>query len=273
VNSLGGELQLESELDKGSTFFFNLPLKIKEQKSSLQPTKDKDMKITVLMAPKNSFSLMNIARYLVRMSINKNNILAVSSAREIPKDTTHLIVYQNKLSQELQANIPKSTKVLIVEEELFSINADELEENCELVSQYGYYGNELYKFVNSKKIPKVLIVDDDKTSILLLERILEGEYCEVEVAQNGKIALDMIIDSHKRDAPYSVIYIDNNMPLMSGLEVMREVREFECDNNLQPIYAVSTSGDMLDLETNGKDFDAYVGKPFRVAEIRKILYR
>ena len=60
---------------------------------------------------------------------------------------------------------------------------------------------------------------------------------------------------------------------MRGLEVMRRVREFEQDNKLSPIYAVSTSGDLLDLKTNGRDFNEYVGKPFRVAEIRKILYR
>jgi CheY-like chemotaxis protein len=53
---------------------------------------------------------------------------------------------------------------------------------------------------------------------------------------------------------------------------MRKVREFEADNKLTPIFAVSTSGDMLDLNNKGKDFDAYVGKPFSIAEIRKILY-
>ena len=273
VAEFGATLRLESELDKGSKFFFTLPLKVVDETPSFEAIENKDVKIAVLMSPRNSSTFLNIAHYLVRMSVNKNNIIAIASVSEIPKDTTHLVVYQHKFDNTLQKHITKNTKVLIVEEELLSVNNDELGENCDVISQYGYYAEKVYKFINSKKIPKVLIVDDDKTSILLLERILESEYCEVEVAKNGKVALEMIIDSHKKGSPYTVIYIDNNMPLMSGLEVMRHVREFERDNRLSPIYAVSTSGDMLDLKSEGQDFNEYVGKPFRVAEIRKILYR
>jgi nitrogen-specific signal transduction histidine kinase/CheY-like chemotaxis protein len=273
VKDLGGELKLESELEKGSTFYFTLPLKIKDNTPSLKPLKDKNLKITVLMSSKNSFSLLNIAKYLIQMSVDKNSIEAVSSLEEIPKDTTHLIVYQNKLDKRSQAIITQFEKLLIVEEELFTLNSDEVEDNHMVMAQYGYYAEALYKFINSKKIPKVLIVDDDKTSVVLLEKILESEYCEIEVAQNGKLALEMIIDSYQHERPYSVVYIDNHMPLMSGLEVMRHVREFEKDNNLDPLYAVSTSGDLLDLNTKGKDFDCYVGKPFKVNEIREILYR
>jgi len=273
VKSLGGELMLESEVDKGSTFSFTLPVHIKDAAPALKPLKDKNLKITVLMSSQNSFSLLNIARYLVQMSVDKNSIEAVSSLAEISKDTTHLIVYQNKLDKSSQAVIAQFEKVLIVEEELFTLNSDDLQDNCSVMSQYGYYAETLYKFINSKKIPKVLIVDDDKTSVLLLEKILESEYCEIEVAQNGKLALEMIIDSYQDENPYSVIYIDNHMPVMSGLEVMRHVREFEKDNNLTPVYAVSTSGDLLDLNKEGKDFDTYVGKPFKVSEIREILYR
>ncbi len=272
VAEFGATLELESELDKGSKFFFTLPLNVVDEAPSFEVIENKDVKIVVLMSPRNSSTFLNIAHYFLRMGVNKNNVIAISSVSEIPKETTHLVAYQHKFDNTLQKHIAKNTKVLVVEEELFSINNDELGENCDVISQYGYYAERLYKFINSKKVPKVLIVDDDKISILLLERILESEYCEVEVAQNGKVALEMIIDSHKKGSPYTVIYIDNNMPLMSGLEVMRHVREFESDNRLSPIYAVSISGDILDLKTEGEDFNEYVGKPFRVAEIRKILY-
>jgi len=273
VADLGGHLQLESEENKGSNFYFNLPLQIKDPEATFIPFKEKNLKITVLMSPGNKSSLLNIARYLVRMNIDKNNIVAVASLQEVPEGTTHLIIYQNKLDETIQKHLSKSIKMLIVEEELFSLNSEELQEDCEIISQYGYMAQELYKFINTKTIPRVLIVDDDKTSIILLEKILENEYCEIEKATNGKVALEMIIDAHKRGIPYDVIYIDNNMPLMNGLEVMRRVREFERDNKLKPVYAVSTSGDMLDLNNEGIHFNEYVGKPFRMAEIRKILYR
>ena len=271
VECLGGKLELQSELDKGSVFYFTMPLHIKEDIPTLSPIEDNNLKITVLMDSKNSFTLLNMARYLVQMSVDKNRVEAVSSVSEIPDDTTHLIVFQHKLDQSVHEVIAKFPKVLIVEEDLFSMNADELDDNCELMSQHGYFADDLYKYINSNRAPKVLIVDDDKTSILLLEKILENEYCDIDVAENGKLALEMIIDAHKKLNPYSVVYIDNKMPLMTGLEVLSHVREFEQDNNLKPIYAVSTSGDLLDLEKEGKNFDAYVGKPFRVSEIKNFL--
>jgi CheY-like chemotaxis protein/nitrogen-specific signal transduction histidine kinase len=272
VKNLGGKLELQSELEKGSTFYFTIPLDVKDEIPSLKPLKDKNLKITVLMDPKSSFSLLNIARYLVQMSVEKKSIEAVASYKDIPEDTTHLIVYQSKFDQNARLIMERCEKVLVVEEKLFSMHADELDEKCELIFEHGYFAGEVYHFINSTKMPRVLIVDDDKTSVVLLEKILESEYCEVEVASNGQVALEMIIDSHKRNDPYSVVYMDNNMPKMSGLEVMKRVREFEKDNYLLPIYAVSTSGDRLDLNSDGKNFDAYVGKPFRVDEIRTILY-
>jgi len=272
VDNLGGKLELKSEVDQGSTFYFTLPLKIKDSEPLFKPLQNRNLKVAVLMNAKNSFSLLNIARYLVQMNVDKNSVKAVASVDEIPADTTHLIVYQSKLDGSAQEAISKFNKVFLIEEELFSMQSDDMIESFAMVFEYGYYAGELFKFINSKPAPKVLIVDDDKTSVLLLEKILENEYCDVEVANNGKVALEMIIDAHRKGMPYTIVYIDNNMPLMSGLEVMHNVREFEADNALEPIYAVSTSGDMLDLEREGKNFNEYVGKPFRVAEIRKILY-
>jgi len=273
TQDLGSKLILESEVNKGSDFSFVLPLDIKDKTSTFIPIADKNIKIVVLMSPRNSASVLNLARYFIRMNVNKNNIVAISSLNELPKETTHLVVYQHKLEADMQEYLSQNTKVLIVEEELFSLSSEELEQNCEIVSQYGYMAQELYKFINTKQVPRVLIADDDKTSTLLLEKILENEYCEVDIAQNGKVALEMIMDSHKRANPYSVIYIDNTMPLMSGIEVMRRVREFEEDNNLKPVYVVSTSGDIIDLQTDGRDFDEYIGKPFSMSEIRNILYK
>jgi CheY-like chemotaxis protein/nitrogen-specific signal transduction histidine kinase/putative methionine-R-sulfoxide reductase with GAF domain len=271
VKDLDGELKLESEVDKGTVFYFTLPLVFKREEPAFPLLDNKEQKIAVLISPDNSFSLLNIVRYLTRLGLKKENITAVSSWSAVPKECEKLIVYQHKIDSETQRLIENMKEVLVVEEELFSINSEDIAQNCTLIFEYASYVEPLYSFVNEQEVPRILIVDDDKTSITLLRHILDGEYCEVDIATNGKMALEMIIDSHKQQTPYAIVYIDNNMPLMSGVEVINRVRQFEKDNNLSPIYAVSTSGDIIDIKKETA-FNEYVGKPFRVDEIRKVLY-
>ncbi len=271
VQELGGKLSLESEVDVGTSFFFDLPLEIKESEATLPPLPLKDKKINILSSTKNAFSLSNIVRYLVQFGIKKENIRAVEPLEALQEPIQNLICYQHKIDKETEELLLGIDKAVIVEEELFSINSEDLPQNCERFFEYRYFADKLYAFIDEEMMPKVLIVDDDKTSVSLLKHTLESEYCDIDIATNGKMALEMIIDSHRKNNPYTVVYIDNNMPVMNGIEVMKRTREFEKDNNLKPLYAVSTSGDYLD--TKKVDcFDEYIGKPFRVDDIRKVLH-
>ncbi|KAK8864179.1 hypothetical protein IAR55_001425 [Kwoniella newhampshirensis] len=88
-----------------------------------------------------------------------------------------------------------------------------------------------------------LVVDDDKLTRMLMSRMLTRLGHQVTTAENGKIALGMIKDSFEQtpNSPkYDVVFLDNQMPLMSGVEVAREVREMGC-----PIYIVGCTGNAL----------------------------
>ncbi|WP_428739023.1 ATP-binding response regulator [Sulfurimonas sp.] len=271
IDDLGGKLELFSEVGKGSKFFFTLPLQTKTQESHLTPCANSDIKIAVLMSEKNGFSFSNLSRYFQKMGFEKNNIMTVSSFEEIPDDVTHLIVYQHKFNSVIKAVMAKFSKILIVEEKLYTFNNDDLLENCGVISQYGYYAQELYKFITVDKAPKILIADDDKVSVSLLKRIFRDEYCEVDIAYDGQKALDMIINAYNEQNPYNVIYIDNHMPFLNGNEVIRQVRNFERINKFAPVYAVAITGDLFDLKKY-KDVDKHIGKPFRVADIRGVFH-
>ncbi|OCF57149.1 two-component system sensor protein [Kwoniella mangroviensis CBS 10435] len=89
----------------------------------------------------------------------------------------------------------------------------------------------------------VLVVDDDKLTRMLMSRMLTRLGHQVSTAENGKIAFDMIKDSfeQKPNAPrFDAIFLDNQMPLMSGVEVAREVRDIGC-----PVFIVGCTGNAL----------------------------
>lgn len=96
---------------------------------------------------------------------------------------------------------------------------------------------------------RVLVVDDDTLTRKLMMRMLTRLGCRVSTAENGEIALEMIVNAGTRPTPssedtgssgltldvtqsgsggedrgYAVIFLDNQMPVMSGLEAVAKLR-------------------------------------------------
>ena len=78
---------------------------------------------------------------------------------------------------------------------------------------------------------KILVVDDDKNTLLLLSSVLENAHYEVVSATNGVEALEVIDREH-----IDLVVLDIMMPKMDGYEFTKELRAV--DNNL-PILMVS----------------------------------
>ena len=118
---------------------------------------------------------------------------------------------------------------------------------------------------------RVLVVDDDRINIQLIRAILEEEFCQVETAMDGEIALDMLKTSVKEDEPYALVYLDKHMPKLSGTEVINTFRAFEKKVGADSVFAVSISGDAVEKEQQNENFNMYVGKPFNKKAIKETL--
>lgn len=78
---------------------------------------------------------------------------------------------------------------------------------------------------------RILVVDDDKNTRLLLKAVLQAENYTVLTAENGKAALDVMEQEH-----IDLVVLDIMMPQMDGYEFTRTLREGR--NNL-PVLMVS----------------------------------
>jgi len=273
VKEMGGTLDLVSEIDKGSTFSFEIPLNITDETPFYIPIENKSIKIALIMDNANQFSANNIAKHIVRIGIPKENIKAINSFDQLDNNISHIVVFQNKLDTELlNKEIKKGLRIIIVEEDFLSIDSKTLHANCDVISQYGFVTNKLYKFLNQTRQPKVLIVDDDTVSVMLIETILENEFCVTTVARDGREALDTIIESYIDEIPFDIVYIDNNMPFMNGATVMENIRKYEMENKLKPIIAISTSGEACNSKKDCELYDIVLGKPFKKEQIIEALY-
>jgi signal transduction histidine kinase/ActR/RegA family two-component response regulator len=272
VKDLGGELNLKSELDVGSTFYFNIPIKVTNETETFKPVKSKNIHIGMLMGTQNVFSGKNLKQYLLSMGLDDENISPIKSISKAPKKITHLICFQNQLNDDvITFTKDKKIALLVVEESFLSLIQEEDESSFTIISQYGYYANILHTFISNNVQMKVLIVDDDRINVQLIRAMLEGEFCQIETAMDGEAALKMLKTSVKEGEPYSLVYLDKHMPILTGTEVINEFRTFEKSKNSSPVFAVSISGDAVDEKQKNKHFDMYVGKPFNKKSIKETL--
>ena len=272
VHDLGGELALESEVDKGSRFFFTLPLQAVNTLPSFAPVPNPQSKIAILMDEPNLPTSRNIMRYLLRMGLPKSNIVAIRSVIQAPSDTTHLIAFQRKFDAQVEAYVATNNLPLTVMEERFlSMTKMQKTAEVDVISQYGYYASTLHAMLTSRTVPKVLVADDDRINIELIKAILEEEFCVIETAQDGQTAIDLLAKGILENHPFTLLLLDNHMPKISGNDVIRELRAIEKQHDLLPAYAVSISGDPKASASATSHFDAYVGKPFNKKEIKKVL--
>jgi signal transduction histidine kinase/CheY-like chemotaxis protein len=110
---------------------------------------------------------------------------------------------------------------------------------------------------------RLLVVDDEDFVRELLGDILEGENCEVKLAQDGTEALALF-----REHQFDGVFTDVGMPGMSGWELAREIRQL---NQQIPIAIITGWGEIVGSnEQRAAGVDWVVAKPFtaeRIAEL------
>ena len=119
--------------------------------------------------------------------------------------------------------------------------------------------------VNKKNTaPHVLIADDNEINLLLLANMLELQGCIVDSAGNGKEALQSINEN-----TYQMAMVDLNMPVMTGLELVRTLRN---QHNPLKIAAISAYADGNKItEALAAGFDYYLTKPVSEEQLIKLI--
>jgi two-component system, response regulator, stage 0 sporulation protein F len=109
--------------------------------------------------------------------------------------------------------------------------------------------------------PKILAVDDNRSVTLSMGFVFAKPRYEFSSIENGVDALTIL-----EDDSYDVIIVDQQMPDLSGLELVREVRKRGISAKVIAVAAVLPSDVRLEYEKMGVEiiFD----KPFDVLQLR-----
>ncbi len=115
---------------------------------------------------------------------------------------------------------------------------------------------------------KVLVVDDDPIMHRVLKQYMERNNYEMLSASTDREALEIASSR----AP-ELILLDVRMPEMSGLAVLRRLKESETTKNI-PVVVVTVNADRTThIESQVSGAAAFLAKPFRPAELLELMRR
>ena len=135
------------------------------------------------------------------------------------------------------------------------------------------------KRAREKRAPRLLLVDDNKINLRLLETFMrKRKYDFVDSAENGQLAVEAAIS---QDEGYDIIFMDISMPIMNGFEATRAIRKIEEEARKRhgesaspPAMIIALTGlasarDQTEAFTSGVDL--FMTKPVSFKEVGRLL--
>jgi signal transduction histidine kinase len=119
--------------------------------------------------------------------------------------------------------------------------------------------------ISERVPPRVLVVDDNADMRGYVSRLLEESHCFLaDTAENGEVALDMILASPTR---FDLVLTDVMMPKMNGAELLKALRSNPATRTI-PVIMLSARSDE-DTLVHGLKMGAedYLVKPFSTKEL------
>ena len=109
---------------------------------------------------------------------------------------------------------------------------------------------------------KLLVgIDDSKVNIAIYEQAAEIFGADIITAENGRIALDKIMETIKQGRVPDLVFVDINMPIMDGLEFIEEAKK-NSETKYIPVIVITTEREM-EKKIKGKNLGAagWIVKP------------
>lgn len=291
VELMGGDLELESAKDHGTTFFFSLPLEeiISNEVNYIHAFNDVTIGKYEQEIPTKldnyledyfkyfgpavkHFESISSLKDLTDNDICRNYWIDIDKAKQNILDAIHNI---DKSQLIVIANVTSRTKI----EEL-DINQDNVIYKPVTLSKVK---NILVKSATTlpqiieEALPahatkfdaKVLVTEDNIINQKLIKRILEEHGITVELANNGLECFEKRRENH-----YDLLFMDIQMPVMDGIEATHEILDYEEDEEVPhvPIVALTANALKGDRERFlNEGMDEYITKPIETSELLYVL--
>lgn len=115
----------------------------------------------------------------------------------------------------------------------------------------------------------IMLVDDEGAILRALQRLFRREGYRILTAEGGRQALGLLSDA---DDPVSLIISDQRMPEMTGIELMRKIKEINPATRRILVTGYSDINIVVDALNEGLLWK-YVAKPWDHDELRQLVLK
>ncbi len=120
---------------------------------------------------------------------------------------------------------------------------------------------------------RVLMVEDNPVNMMIAVALLERWHVEVEQASDGHQALQAVQRAHAAGRPFDAVLMDVQMPVMSGHEATRALREADGGRRI-PVIALTAAALVSERQAAlAAGMDDFLTKPIDADKLRQTLVR
>ena len=292
VELMNGSIEVESEKGVGTTFTMIITLKESEHRNESGCEMEfRPDEIVVLVIDDDPVACEHAKMVLGQVGVNCDIAASGSEGVEMVKlhharrEDYNLILVDWKMpgmdgletTRQIRSIMGHDAPIII----LTSYNWDDIVEEAKqagvdsFVAKPLFVGNvmdQFYEAFRSKNAARmankvdlkgrhVLLAEDVAVNAEIMVMVLNMREIEVDVAENGKIAVEMF--SNHPDGYYDAILMDMRMPEMDGLEATRRIRALNrADSKSVPIIALTANAFDEDVQRSMQaGLNAHLSKP------------
>ncbi|ETR74450.1 MAG: Multi-sensor hybrid histidine kinase [Candidatus Magnetoglobus multicellularis str. Araruama] len=301
VQLMGGEIGLESQLNRGTTFYVTLTLALAENQQVPEKKADLSDK-AVLVVDDNAIHLSIMQDYLQALNAHCETVENAQSALhqlrhcEEPFNVAIIdlnmptingielahFIYKESLNENMTLilvasgvipdDIYQDAKAIFNEILTRPIRLSVLRQTLVRINETKTYDNDATPVQQEKKYKhvKILLVEDNLMNQKVTHGLLTQMGCDVTVAENGQIAIHLI-DKQSFD----LIFMDGNMPVMDGFEATQKIRKKEkAKGTYTPIIAMTALAMARDRERCfAAGMDDFIAKPISGQSIDAVIHK
>lgn len=305
IRMMSGDIQVESELGKGSKFTVMIFLKLQDKKSE---SYEELTGLPVLVADDDQISCETTCKMLNEIGMSSEWVLSGQEAVERVADTHegddfYAVIMDWKMPgmdgletvKEIRKIVGPEIKVII----LSAYDWSEIEVEARAAGVDAFLSKPVFKSGISRLFhelkdgksqngaglqlekvtqndysgKRVLLVEDIELNREIAREILGMTGIEIEEAENGKMAVEKF--SASENGYYDIILMDVQMPVMNGYDATSAIRTMErADASAVPIVAMTANAfaeDVRDAKAAG--MNEHLAKPFDFRKLTELLER